>query len=312
MSAEPEPAHSRRFSHEAFLYAGPAEFAAGIRAFLGPAGPGDPVLALLPAPQAAALAGALGAPAGQVTFADVTEEAGNPARILGVWRRFAGRHPGTQLWGICEAVYPGRSTAEITECELSEALLNIAFDAATPLRLLCPYSLAALPAGVIAQAERTHPFLVQAGRRQPSGRFQPLSVAEPFARPLPAAPAGAACVPFGRGELGRLRAFVTEQARRAGLGQPKATSLVAAINEIATNSLQHGGGHGELRVWADRDWLVCEVSDSGHLTAPLAGRLPPATNDGAGLWLANQLTDLVQICSVPGATQIRVHQKRGH
>jgi anti-sigma regulatory factor (Ser/Thr protein kinase) len=84
---------------------------------------------------------------------------------------------------------------------------------------------------------------------------------------------------------------------------------VAAINEIATNSLQHGGGRGELRVWTDGGWLVCAVSDSGHLTAPLAGKLPPAANDGAGLWLANQLTDLVQIRSTPDGTEIRVHQK---
>lgn len=308
MSAEPDV--SGGFSHEAFLYSDMAEFLAGVQSFLAPAiAAGDPVLVLLRAPEIGALTGALGAPAPEVTFTDVTDAGANPARLIGVWRRFADAHPGAQLWGIAEAVYPGRSPAELAECELYEALLNVAFDAATPLRLWCPYNLATLPASVIEQAERTHPFLLRDGQRQASGHFQPINPAETYARPLPAAPDGAAGLPFTRGELGQLRAFVAGQAQQAGLAQQAATSLVAAVNEIATNSLQHGGGRGELRVWTDGDWLVCEVSDSGHLTAPLAGKLPPAANDGAGLWLANQLTGLVQIHSTPDGTEIRVHQK---
>jgi anti-sigma regulatory factor (Ser/Thr protein kinase) len=309
MSGEPEV--SGGFSHEAFLYSDMAEFLAGIQSFLAPAiAAGDPVLVLLRPPEIGSLTGALGAPAQKVTFADITDAGGNPARLIGVWRRFADAHPGARLWGVAEAVYPGRSAAELAECDLYEALVNVAFDATTPLRLRCPYNLAALPAGVIEQAERTHPFLLRDGQRQASSHFQPINPAEPYARPLPAAPADAACLPFTRGELGQLRAFVAAQAQQAGLAQQAATSLVAAINEIATNSLQHGGGRGELRVWTDGAWLVCAVSDSGHLTAPLAGKLPPAANDGAGLWLANQLTDLVQIHSTPEATEVRVHQQR--
>jgi anti-sigma regulatory factor (Ser/Thr protein kinase) len=308
MSVEPDV--SGGFSHEAFLYSDAAEFLAGIQSFLAPAiAAGDPALVLLHPPEIDALGGALGMAAQKVTFADITDAGGNPARLIGVWRRFADAHPGSRLWGVAEAVYPGRSPAELAECELYEALLNVAFDAATPLRLRCPYDLAALPASVIEEAQRTHPFLVRDGQRQASGHFQPLNPAEPYTRPLPAVPADAACLPFGRGELGRLRSLVAGQAQQAGLAQQAATSLVAAINEIATNSLQHGGGRGELRVWTDGSWLVCEVSDHGHLTAPLAGKLPPATNDGAGLWLANQLTDLMQIHSGSAGTEVRVHQK---
>jgi anti-sigma regulatory factor (Ser/Thr protein kinase) len=307
MSTEP----SGGFSHEAFLYSDMTEFLAGIQSFLAPAiAAGDPVLVLLRTPEIDALTGALGVPAQTVTFTDITDAGGNPARLIGVWRRFADAHTGSQLWGIAEAVYPGRSPAELAECELYEALLNVAFDATTPLRLRCPYNLTTLPASVIEQAERTHPFLLRDGQRQASGQFQPINPAEPYTRALPAAPADAACLPFACGELGRLRAFVAGQAQQAGLAQQAASSLVAAINEIATNSLQHGGGRGELRVWTDGAWLVCAVSDSGYLTAPLAGKLPPAANDGAGLWLANQLTDLVQIHSTPDGTEIRVHQQR--
>ena len=39
-----------------------------------------------------------------------------------------------------------------TECQLHEALLNVAFGASTPLWLLCPYDLEALTADVIDEA----------------------------------------------------------------------------------------------------------------------------------------------------------------
>jgi anti-sigma regulatory factor (Ser/Thr protein kinase) len=118
-----------------------------------------------------------------------------------------------------------------------------------------------------------------------------------------------ACLPFQRGGLGHLRAYVAAWARGAGLDEQSTTALVAAVNKIATNSLRHGGGRGELRVWTDGGAVLCEVTDRGRLTAPLAGRLPPAADDGAGLWLANQLADLVQIHSAADGTAVRVHQR---
>ena len=45
---------------------------------------------------------------------------------------------------------------------------------------------------------------------------------------------------------------------------------------------------------------------------PLAGRLrpPPTQEGGRGLWLANQLCDLVQIRSRPGRTTVRLRAAR--
>ena len=310
MSEEPEEPGG--YSHEAFLYPGRAGFLAGVLSFLDPAiRAGQPALVLLPPDQLDQVRRELPADAATTEYADVTEAGANPGRLIGAWRRFAASHPGAvDLRGVCEPVYPGRSPAELAECERYEALLNAAFDAATPLRLMCAYDVASLPGDLIASARHTHPFLTDGKSRQASPGFQPLNLAELYARPLPASPAEAARLRFARGELGRLRAFVAAQAREAGLAERSATALVAAINEIATNSLQHGGGHGELRVWAESDALLCDVSDQGHLTEPLAGRLPPAADQGAGLWLANQLTDLVQIHSGPEGTVVRVRQRR--
>lgn len=316
MSAEPdqpELGHPDGYRHEALLYRDAGEFLSGIVSFAGPAvDAGYPVLVLLTAAKVSAVRAALGSAAEKVEFADITDAGGNPGRLIGVWQRFADGHAdASQLRGVAEAVFPGRSPAELAECQLYEELLNIAFDAATPLHVLCPYDVAALPAPVIEDARRSHPFLTAAGSGEVrvSAEFQPIDLAEPYARPLPASPEDAPRIGFQRGGLGSLRAFVTAQAQQAGLDQRPASALVAAINELATNSLQHGGGHGELRIWTYDGWLLCEVSDQGHLTAPLAGRLPPAPDAGAGLWLANQLTDLLQIHSTPGGTVVRVHQK---
>lgn len=200
----------------------------------------------------------------------------NPGRIIAMWRAFVRDHAGaSQLWGIGEPVYPGRSPAELAECQLHEALLNVAFDAATPFWLLCPYDLEALAAGVIEEAHRTHPFVARGEDRQACSSFRPVNLAGPFARPLPAMPTDAACMAFQPGWLGRLRTFVADQARQAGLDQQSATALVRAVNEIATDSLRRGGGQGEFRAWSDSQSLICEVPDHGHITSPLAGRLPP-------------------------------------
>jgi anti-sigma regulatory factor (Ser/Thr protein kinase) len=308
---EPVTHDTGGYRHEAFLYSGTAEFLAGMTSFIGRAiDAGDPVLVLLSAPKIDLLRRELGAAALNVSFADMTDIGANPARIIATWWRFADAHGGTaRLCGIGEPLFPGRSAAEIAECQLYEALMNVAFDASTPLRLLCPYDLETLAADVIEEAQHSHPFLAQGDERRPNATFRPIDLAEPYAQPLPARPDDAACMAFAPGGLRRLRAFVTAEAQHAGLSQQSAISLVTAVNEIATNSLKHGGGDGELRVWTDGRSLLCEVSDHGHLTSPLAGRLPPASDGGAGLWVVNQFCDLVQIYSTAEGTTVRIHQK---
>ena len=65
-------------------------------------------------------------------------------------------------------------------------------------------------------------------------------------------------------------------------------------------------------MWTDRDTLVCDVRDAGWISEPLAGRLQPSVDrqNGRGLWLANQLCDLVQLHSTAGGTTVRLHVRR--
>ncbi|MGP0022000.1 MAG: anti-sigma factor RsbA family regulatory protein [Streptosporangiaceae bacterium] len=300
------------YRHEALLYSGTAEFLTRTTSFIRRAvDAGDPILVVVSGAKIGMLREELGAEAARVSFADMAEVGGNPGRIIAVWRDFVQDQAGaSRLYGIGEPVEPGRSPAELAECQLHEALLNVAFGASTPLWLLCPYDLGVLAVDVIDEAHRTHPFVTRGEDRKAHGRFRPVNLADPFARPLPPRPADSAYMAIHPGTLAKVRAFVAALAQRTGLDQRSASAMVQAVNEIATNSLQHGGGQGELHTWTDSQSLVCEVSDHGHITSPLAGRLPPTpeTTGSAGLWLANQLCDLVQVYSSPGRTAIRLHQ----
>ncbi len=55
------------------------------------------------------------------------------------------------------------------------------------------------------------------------------------------------------------------------------------------------------------------MCDRGWISEPLVGRRPPALErqSGRGLWLANQLCDLVQLRSTPDGTTVRLHVRRG-
>jgi anti-sigma regulatory factor (Ser/Thr protein kinase) len=88
---------------------------------------------------------------------------------------------------------------------------------------------------------------------------------------------------------------------------------VLAVSELANNSLHHGGGRARARVWTQAGSLVCEVSDKGQIARALADReRPPDGVEGArGLWLVNQLCDLLQLRATAQGTVARLHMRRG-
>jgi hypothetical protein len=53
------------------------------------------------------------------------------------------------------------------------------------------------------------------------------------------------------------------------------------------------------------------VLDAGRVDDPLVGRRPPRpdSDSGRGLWMANQLCDLVQLRSGDGGTAVRVRSR---
>src|SRR5204863_328901 len=81
----------------------------------------------------------------------------------------------------------------------------------------------------------------------------PGAAAAPFDAPLPAPATRPRTLAFRAGTLDAVRQFISQHAAEAGLGTGRAADLVLAVNELATNSLLHGGGEGELLFWSDED-----------------------------------------------------------
>jgi len=113
---------------------------------------------------------------------------------------------------------------------------------------------------------------------------------------------------FTARELRDVRRLVSGYAELS-LGKARADDLVLAVNELATNSVRHGGGEGTLRMWTQEDALVCEIHDAGHIADPRAGQTPPTPDQpsGRGLWVVNRLADLMRIHSSPTGTVVRLH-----
>ncbi len=295
------------------LYRGEQGFLDGVLPFIREAiEAGEPTLVMVSAEKIELLREALGGDPDGVQFADMGQVGVNPARLIPAWRQFVEEHADAErpLRGVGEPVCATRTAPELVECQRHEALLNLALADVGDIDLLCPYDLEALDAEVIAEAERSHPLLVEGGRKRPSYRYRGLeAIAAPFDAPLPVAPTGAPEFFFDAATLGELRALIRRYGRQAEMDGQAIENLVTCVNELATNSVRYGGGHGTAKLWLEHDMLVCEIRDRGRMSAPLAGRIEPPARDmrGRGLWLANQLCDLIQIRSVPEGTQARAH-----
>jgi anti-sigma regulatory factor (Ser/Thr protein kinase) len=313
ITAAPQGRGSEAFRHEALLYSGSDGFVEGTLPFLrGGASAGDAMLVVVDATKIERLRDALGSDAEAVTFADMSEVGANPARIIPAWRAFVDAHPGRRLRGIGEPIWAERSAAELVECQRHEALLNLAFADAAGFTLLCPYDVETLDSDVIEKAHHSHPVLVGGGAQRPSADYVAVeAVAVPFAEPLPEPPDDARALAFDTDALGVVRDLVAARATAAGLSEQRAGDLVLAVNELATNSVVHGGGQGVLRIWREARALICEITDGGAITEPLAGRQRPPRGGvgGHGLWLCNQVCDLVQIRSFARGGVVRLHMR---
>ena len=310
----PSPVRPHRtYQHEALLYRGAEDFLSATVPFvLDGVALGQPVMVAVTAPRLDRLRAAVGSDAPGVQFVDMAELGANPARIIPAWRAFVDEHGGSgrPVRGIGEPVWAGRRATEVVECHLHEALLNVAVEPDVPLWLLCPYDAETLAAPVLEEAARSHPSLREGEAYRGSTSYGGTHYVDTlFGEALPAPPLGTTAILFGREDIGQLRRLVREHAAAVGLRRDRAIDLVAAVTEVATNCIRYGGGGGTVRIWRQEDALVCEVTDPGHITDPLVGRRAPttATEAGRGLWLANQLCDLVQVRSGPGGTTIRLH-----
>jgi anti-sigma regulatory factor (Ser/Thr protein kinase) len=300
------------FRHEAALYAGPDDFVEQCGSFIrGGLAADEPVLVVVIPSKIEMLRADLGRHADRVLFKDMEQIGRNPARIIPVWHDFLEQNASAgRVRGIGEPIWAGRTQDEISESQRHEELINLAFDGFNG-SILCPYDTKSLPLDVIDEAYRSHPVMSSRGEEEMSGSYRGLErIADPDDRALPeplARPIELAITT----ELDGLRRFVARHAAAFGLDTGRVSDLVLAVDEVATNTLRHGRGKGVLRTWVEGDTLFFEVSDRGRIDEPLVGRERPSVAEGGfGLWIVNQVCDLVQVRTYATGSVIRIQMRR--
>ena len=296
--------------HGALLYASPGEYVAGVARFTETAAQaGDPVLVACARPGLDLLRQQLNGQGGVVTWADMRDIGVNPARLIDRIQLFTAQHRGRVIWCVHEPAWAARSPGELREVIRHEALVNLAL-ADAPVNVLCPYD-KRLGTGLIESVQRTHPEVSQGGQRWPSPSYAAGTVPDECERPLDTPPAAAEALTY-RDDLAGVRDFAATRARRSGLTPRRVGDLVIAVGELAANTFAHTSDRGTVTLWATDSEVLCQVNDNGQITDPLAGRLKPdpaATRGGCGLWVVQQVCDLVEIRTGAAGTAVRLHMQ---
>jgi anti-sigma regulatory factor (Ser/Thr protein kinase) len=310
-SAVAPPDRPERGWHEAVAFSTPGDLAARIASrVVAATATGGPVLAVLADDTRQALETVLGAQAAEVEFHDPAEVYDVPAFTVAT--RWARTNRRIRTAGG-RAMVVAEHLEELPGCGPDYwARLDIALDVATaelPVTVLCPFRRS--PALIHA----THPHVGTADGVGPGRGYRPPQLAViDFPPPPPpdlGVPAGHR--PFDLHTLAELRGTVDTIGAAGGLDLDQTADLVLAVNELASNSIEHGAGAGVLRMWDDDAGVVAEVWDGGHMDMPFPGlTLPPPQGErGRGLWLASELCDVLQAWSDPaGGTTIRVRINR--
>ncbi|HEX8934143.1 MAG TPA: ATP-binding protein [Pseudonocardiaceae bacterium] len=270
---------------------------------------GETVLAALPPSTAAELPARLPT-LGGLHITDSSELYRHPGRVLAYYRSW-----------IANTISESRSVAIVAVPhpdvdDQHRAALWMHIDAATTvalaeydLTLICAYPDHPATADAV---RRVHPSLFN-GTIVPNPDHLP---AEQFVTRYPLPP------PAELGEpdlthvidhltqLSWLRRIVSAHATRAGLPAARGDDVVLAVTEIASNAIEHGAPPATVRLWTTPTSMICQITDAGEYTQPLAGLLPPLSTQyrGRGLWMVHQLCDQAYLWQHP--TTIRVQMDR--
>ncbi len=305
-----EMGRTEDFEHLGLIYEDEAEYLTAVQDFIEDGrDSGESILVAVPGRKLPRMRGALGLSGTGVEFCNMSLLGRNPGRIIPAVREWIDRqsHTASRCRVIGESVWPGRTRTESIEVIRHEALVNLAF-AGCPTTILCPYDAARLAPSVLEDAERTHPRLVGGGCHRPSDSYaDPLELWRGTEWPLPDPLAQPAVLAASR-DLPAVRRFTEQQLEDLGVAGLRRQDLVLAVDEAATNAVRHGGGAAAVRIWCDAH-VVCEVTDGGTFDEPLAGKARPGLDwtSGRGVWLMNELCDLVELRPTASGTVARMH-----
>lgn len=305
--------------HEALLYDDRHAFVAAVEPWVDEGlRAGDEVLVMVPADNAASLARRLGARGRRVTFTP-PESLGRPVGPMfrGLRALISEAAAGRRSLRLV-AEHPRAGEGRLIRGELREFVHHDAICAAglrgAAVSVLCAYPGHRLHDDEARLVREAHPLLRRGAEVGPSAGHREAAalVAEGQRRVgrYVTPPSGERVPLRDPGDLARLREVVRVVAGRAGTARRGTDDFAVAVSEIATNALVHGSGDAVAAVWASGGEVVCDVRDGGPgLADPLAGYEPADARSrrGRGLWLARQLSTLVEVGRSETGTLVRLH-----
>lgn len=113
---------------------------------------------------------------------------------------------------------------------------------------------------------------------------------------------------FDSAGIPRLRVLVEGCAALSGLPEPRRGDFVVAMDAVAGNVVQHGGGHGVLVLARTPEELECRITDRGPgFSEDVIPELAPGLDGaclGRGLWLTRLITDRLTISGGPTGSTV--------
>jgi anti-sigma regulatory factor (Ser/Thr protein kinase) len=276
--------------HNAFLYDSEDEYLGVAVTFLREGlSRGEGAVVANTRPGIAAMRDALGPQAAGVRFVDISKAYTRPVKALAAYHQVYAEE--LRRCGSLRAVADVQFGPDPLEWELwtgYEAVFNRSF-AHLPAWVLCSYKTAALPEPVREGIWRTHLEVVSEGAWNLSAAYDQRN--HPFQAGAPGATLTDAHEIVWGDDLEGFREQLAGELAAQGLPAAKVLDLLLATTEVLANALTHGRGVQTVRVGRVGARCVCEVVDRGSgFDDPTAGYLPPRQGQGAGLWVARQLT----------------------
>jgi anti-sigma regulatory factor (Ser/Thr protein kinase) len=164
-----------------------------------------------------------------------------------------------------------------------------------PLRAVCCYDAAALPAAAVSAAWQLHSHIDDGGH-------VPDTTATSAAAPL--TPDTTPTIRLDLSTTAQARAAVTT-AFAGALGGSRLGDVHLAVSEIVANALLHGGQPISMSAWQAPEGVVIQVCDAGARPLDSYADLRPLRGGalgGFGMWIVGQLADEVRIDRSDGRT----------
>jgi anti-sigma regulatory factor (Ser/Thr protein kinase) len=309
--------HSTGYIHHALFYDSTDALLATAVPFLRAGlNAGEPAILVCRHGPNSALTDALGADP-DVTVFDRAAVYTRTAHAVANYRQMMRRHTpaGTRRVRLVGEVAFGADPKTWPEWMQFEAIVNAALSP-YPLSSVCAYDTRSLPDPVLASAEHTHPLLLTPSGGRPSPHYRPpAAFLRQFAGvdpdPLETTAATYTLDLTGLIQLADLRHQLRTAQALSSLPTSSRSNLVAAVAEIAANGLIHGRPPVRVRLWVTPTRVLCAVTDQGPgFDDPLAGYAPADTGHplraGAGLWLARQSCDRLDMTTAPDGFTVRL------